>query len=194
MKVCFATNNLHKLNEIRSLVPEDIQILSLREIGCNEELPETHETLEENSEEKARYVFEKYKVACFADDSGLEVEALNGAPGVYSAMYAGNHRSDDDNIDLLLRELEGKNKRDAQFRSVITYLDSEGKMTFRGTSVGLILDERKGDNGFGYDPVFQPVGYNISYGEMSLAEKNKTNHRAIAFDQLIAFLKTQLCQ
>lgn len=194
MKVCFATNNANKLREIRSLVPDDIEILSLDDIGCREELPETHETLEENSEEKARYVFENYNVACFADDSGLEVEALHGAPGVYSAMYAGDHRSDEDNINLLLAQLKNKENRKATFRSVITYLDKEGKMVFHGHSDGVILTEKRGTNGFGYDPVFMPLGYTITYGEMGLEEKNKTNHRAIAFDQLIAFIKTQLCQ
>jgi XTP/dITP diphosphohydrolase len=194
VKVCFATNNQHKLEEIRSLVPDEIEIVSLRDIECYDELPETHETFEENSEEKARYVFENFKVACFADDSGLEVPAINNEPGVHSAMYAGLHRSDEDNIDLLLQKMVGVTDRKAVFRSIITYIDQQGKMVFYGHSDGEITYERKGTKGFGYDPVFKPLGYDITYGEMSMQEKNKTNHRAIAFDQLIAFLKYQLCQ
>lgn len=188
MKICFATNNPNKLKEIKSLVSSAFEITDLKSIGCTEELPETHETIEENSLEKAEYVYKNYGVPCFADDSGLAVEALNGAPGVYSAMYAGPQRSHEDNVNLLLKEMEGKENRSAQFKSVITFVDGKQVKAFEGISKGKIISAKKGDKGFGYDPVFIPEGDTRTYAEMSMEEKNKTNHRAKAFEKFVSFL------
>ncbi|MBL7859147.1 MAG: non-canonical purine NTP diphosphatase [Cyclobacteriaceae bacterium] len=184
-----ATNNLHKLKEIRPLLEPDFQILSLQEIGCHEELPETQDTIEGNSLQKAMYVFENYHYACFADDTGLEVEALHGAPGVYSARYAGEQRNSKDNITLLLKNLEHHSNRSARFKTVISLVGPEGIQTFEGIVKGTILTEERGTLGFGYDPVFQPEGYSKTFAEMSLEEKNQLSHRAIAMQQLVKFLK-----
>lgn len=184
-----ATNNLHKLEEIRPLLEPDIQILSLQDIGCYEELPEAQDTIAGNSLQKANYVFEKYQYSCFADDTGLEVDALGGAPGVYSARYAGVQRSSDDNIALLLQNLAGQQNRKARFRTVISLIGPEGIQTFEGIVNGTILTERKGTAGFGYDPVFQPEGYSKTFAEMTLEEKNQLSHRARAVHQLVNFLK-----
>ena len=188
MELCFATNNRHKLEEVRQMLP-DFRILSLNEINCREELPETHFTMEENSLEKAAYVFQKYHVPCFADDSGLEVEVLHGAPGVLSARYAGPQRNDDDNVDLLLANLSSEINRQAQFRAVITLVTTTSTHVFEGIVKGHILESRKGQQGFGYDPVFVPEGYRLSFAEMSMAEKNKLSHRALAVARLADFLK-----
>lgn len=189
-QICFATNNEHKLVEVRSLLQPDFRVVSLQEVGCKEELPEEKETLEDNSLQKAQYVFDHYNISCFADDTGLEVESLNGQPGVYSARYAGQQRSSDDNINLLLRNLEGKSSRLAQFRTVITLiLDGEVRQ-FEGVVKGEILSARKGSGGFGYDPVFQPIGMNQSLAEISLEEKNKISHRGDAIRKLVAYLKS----
>jgi len=187
--LCFASNNDHKLSEVRALLGPDFPILSLREIGCLEELPETRDTLEGNSLQKADYVFSKYKVACFADDTGLEVEALNNAPGVYSARYAGNHKSSEDNIKLLLKNLEGVKNRDARFRTVITLVGMKQVQVFEGVVKGLIITEKKGSSGFGYDPVFLPHGSSKTMAEMDLNEKNRISHRAVATAKLTAFIK-----
>lgn len=184
-----ATNNPHKLSEIRSAVGPDLRILSLDDIGCREELPETMDTLEGNSLQKASYVFEKYHLSCFADDTGLEVESLNGAPGVYSARYAGEQKNSEDNIDLLLRNMAGVRNRKARFRAVITLIGSGGTHTFEGILPGVILGERRGQGGFGYDPVFQPDGYTRTLAEMTMEEKNSISHRGQAVKQLVAFLK-----
>ena len=184
-----ATNNPHKLEEIRPLLEPDFQILSLQDIGCFEELPETQDTIAGNSLQKARYVFEKYQYACFADDTGLEVEALGGAPGVYSARYAGEQRNSNDNIALLLQNLVGQQNRKARFRTVISLIGPEGIQAFEGIVNGTILTEKRGTSGFGYDPVFQPEGYSKTFAEMTLTEKNLLSHRAIAIQQLVAFLK-----
>jgi XTP/dITP diphosphohydrolase len=190
VNLCFASNNNHKLSEIRPLLEPDFSILSLAEIGCFEELAETQDTLEGNSRQKAEYVFDRYNVPCFADDTGLEVEALDHAPGVYSARYAGEHKNSNDNIDLLLKNLKEKSNRKARFRTVITLAGFEGGIhLFEGVVEGTIINSRKGTDGFGYDPVFQPAGFNKTFAEMSLEEKNGISHRARAILKLITFLK-----
>jgi XTP/dITP diphosphohydrolase len=189
IEICFATNNLHKIKELNSLLGEDIQLLSLEAIGCTEELAETSPTIEENSAQKAGYVYEKFGVACFADDTGLEVEALNGAPGVYSARYAGPACKAEDNMILLIQNLEGKPSRVARFKTVITYFDKDGnKNQFEGIVNGHIISEKRGTNGFGYDPIFIADGYEVTFAEMELSEKNKISHRALAVKKLVTFL------
>lgn len=189
LQIVAATNNQHKLSEIRPLLEPDFRILSLADIGCDDELPETTETLEGNSLQKAAYVFDKYHFPCFADDTGLEVDALNGAPGVYSARYAGAQRSSDDNISRLLKELAGSVNRNARFRTVITLIGFDGIQVFEGIVRGTIRHEKVGSAGFGYDPVFQPDAYNTTMAEMSLSEKNAISHRGHAIRKLTAYLK-----
>lgn len=186
--ICFATNNPNKLKEIRQMVPDSVEIRSLRDIGCEEELPETQDTLEGNAFQKARYVLEHYGVPCFADDTGLEVTALGGEPGVYSARYAGPQRSNEDNIDLLLSKLEDKNDRSARFRTVIALVGLDKEYHFEGIVEGEIGTELKGEGGFGYDPVFYPEGRDITFAEMSAADKNAISHRARAMAKLLDFL------
>lgn len=188
-RILAATNNEHKLAEIRSAAGPDFSILSLEDVGCREELPETMDTLEGNSLQKATYIFEKYGIPCFADDTGLEVESLDGAPGVYSARYAGEQRNSDDNIDLLLKNLEGKTNRRARFRTVITLLDVTGPHVFEGIVSGSIIHQRRGNGGFGYDPVFQPDGFSKTMAEMTMSEKNAISHRGRALKKLVLFLK-----
>ncbi|WP_029033735.1 non-canonical purine NTP diphosphatase [Salinimicrobium terrae] len=188
MELVFATNNKNKLKEVQALLPKEIKLLSLKEIGCTEDIPETAPTIEGNAIQKADYVKDKYGYDCFADDTGLEVEALNGAPGVYSARYAGEAKSSEANIDKLLVELESKENRSARFKTVIA-LHLDGKLhTFTGICSGNIIFERKGLQGFGYDPVFQPEGKSVTFAEMSLEEKSTISHRARATRQLIDFL------
>jgi XTP/dITP diphosphohydrolase len=188
-RIVAATNNQHKLSEIRPLIEPDFRILSLEDIGCYQELPENQDTLEGNSHEKANYVFKGYNLPCFADDTGLEVEALNGSPGVYSARYAGEQRNSADNIRLLLHNLHGKQNRRARFRTVITLIGYQDTQYFEGVLQGTVLDHSRGSQGFGYDPVFQPDGYTITLAEMAMHEKNKISHRAIAIQKLVAYLK-----
>jgi XTP/dITP diphosphohydrolase len=238
--ICFATNNLHKLEEVRSVLGSDFRVLSLDEITCKEELPETGNTLEANAHQKARYVFDHYKQTCFADDTGLEVEALNNAPGVYSARYAGPQRNSEDNIDLLLKNLTGKENRKARFRTVLCWVSEkdhprsvshpqshpslpqsvssqtqprsvssqteiksrdewsvatqtmENEMEvhyFEGIVEGEIINVRRGTEGFGYDSVFVPAGYDKTFAEMSMEEKNALSHRSRAVSKLVKFLK-----
>jgi XTP/dITP diphosphohydrolase len=189
--ICFATNNQHKLEEIRALLGPFFQLKSLQDIGFYEELPETQNTIEGNSLQKANYVFERYGISCFADDTGLEVESLGGAPGVYSARYAGDHKNSEDNIDLLLKNLHSFQNRKARFKAVITLVEPDRISTFEGIVNGIILPERRGTKGFGYDSVFQPEGYQRSFGEMDLIEKNLISHRAIAVKKLINFMKVK---
>lgn len=189
MRICFATNNAHKVEEVRRAIHSGIALLSLQDINCFEELPETQPTLEGNSIQKAQYVFENFRIPCFADDTGLEVASLNGAPGVYSARYAGKHKNSEDNIDLLLKNLSGQTNRDARFRTVIALIGLEEKpVLFEGIIAGTILTERKGSSGFGYDPVFVPQGHTKTFAEMTLDEKNKVSHRAIAVAKLESYL------
>jgi XTP/dITP diphosphohydrolase len=187
--ICFATNNPHKIREVRALLGPDFPLASLAETGCHEELPEEQDTLEGNSRQKAEYVFNHFQIACFADDTGLEVEALNGAPGVYSARYAGAQKNPDDNIRLLLKNLQGLENRAARFRTVITLITPDWVKQFEGIVNGRIIDERRGTEGFGYDPVFMPHGFSTTLAEMPLAEKNKISHRAMALNKLVQFLK-----
>lgn len=188
MRLCFATNNKHKIEEVAFAIKNKITILSLSDIGCFEELPETRDTLEGNSLQKAEYVFQNFSIPCFADDTGLEVSALHNAPGVYSARYAGPQRNPDDNIDLLLKNLTGIADRQAQFRTIITLIGLDKIYTFEGIVKGTISHQRKGSGGFGYDPIFIPEGHSKSFGEMSLEEKNTMSHRAIAIEKLTLFL------
>ncbi len=191
MHLCFATNNRHKIDEVAQVVGGGFQIVSLQEIGCYDELPENQTTLEGNAKEKADYVWNHFKTSCFADDSGLEVEALNGNPGVDSAHYAGAQRNAHDNIDLLLQNLQGNTNRKARFRTCIVLILNGERHLFEGTVNGTILDKRRGTDGFGYDSVFVPDGYKQTFAEMPLAEKNKISHRAVAMQQLLAFWEPQ---
>lgn len=189
MKLVFATNNLNKLKEVQALMPEHIQLLSLKDIECMEDIPETQDTIEGNAIQKADYLKAHYGYDCFADDTGLEVEALDGAPGVYSARYAGPQRNADDNTNKLLEELNNNSNRQAQFKTVIA-LQLNGQLhTFTGICKGDITTEKKGQGGFGYDPVFQPEGYTQTFAEITLEEKNKIGHRGKAVQQLITFLQ-----
>jgi XTP/dITP diphosphohydrolase len=191
-KICFATNNKHKIEEVAALLGSHFHLLSLHGIGCNEELAEDFFTLEENSKQKAEYVFKNYKVPCFADDSGLEVEALNGEPGADSAHYAGPQRNHDDNMNLLLRKLTGVENRKAQFRTVITLFESNGSMNqFEGIVRGKIIDSKRGNMGFGYDPIFVPDGFSKTLAELTMEEKNKISHRAMAVQKLVDYLKSK---
>lgn len=190
MKICFATNNQKKLQEVRAaLSGEDLSILSLEEIGCKEELPETGHTLEDNALQKARYIFENYSVNCFADDTGLEVDALDGAPGVISGRYAGEPRSDERNVDLLLEELSGEQNRKARFKTVIALILDGNEYLFEGIAAGTITEKRSGKGGFGYDPVFLPNELDKTFAELSMEEKNKISHRGKAVRKLVDFLK-----
>ncbi len=187
MKLVFASNNKNKIQEIQTLVPNTIQIVSLEEIGCFEDIPETADTIEGNAILKANYVTEKYGYDCFADDTGLEVEALNGAPGVYSARYAGEQKDANDNMDKLLFELKDKTNRKANFKTVIA-LNLDGKQNlFSGIIHGKIIEEKIGTNGFGYDPIFVADGYNKTFAELSMEEKSTISHRGIAVKQLIEY-------
>ena len=189
-KICFATNNKNKLKEISAQLKHKFEILSLNDIECDDELPETGNTIEANSLQKAQYIFDKFGIACFADDTGLEVESLNGAPGVYSARYAGEDNNAENNMNLLLKNMASHQNRKARFKTVITYIDATGaKHTFEGICEGSIRTERSGEEGFGYDPTFEPSGYNITFAEMDLAEKNQISHRGKAVAQLMEFLK-----
>ena len=189
-ELIFATNNKHKLTEIQSIVGSDFIIRSLANIGCTEDIAETASTLEGNALLKAEYVYTKYAMNCFADDTGLEVEALDGRPGVYSARYATDGHDFEANIDKVLSELEGISNRKARFRTVIAlYLDGSVNY-FEGIVNGEIIHERKGIKGFGYDPVFLPDGYELTFAEMPLSEKNKISHRARAVVKLVEYLKS----
>ncbi len=191
MKLVFATNNPNKVKEIKALLGESFEILSLSDIGCTEEIPETQNTLEGNALQKARYIKEKYGYNCFADDTGLLVEALNGEPGVYSARYAGEQKNAKDNIQKLLQKLADENNRKAYFQtSIALILDSEETL-FNGVVNGEITHQESGAEGFGYDPVFQPEGKNTTFAEMSLQEKNKISHRGRAFAKMIAYLENK---
>jgi XTP/dITP diphosphohydrolase len=189
MRVCFATNNPKKLEEIRAYLGNAWQVLSLEDIGCREELPETGHTLEANSLQKAQWVWDHYQIACFADDTGLEVAALQGAPGVDSAHYAGPQRSNEDNVRLLLQNLRGEQNRSARFRTVLSYIAREGVQQFEGEVEGRIIDTPRGEGGFGYDPVFVPEGHEQTFAEMPLHQKNSMSHRARAMKKLACFLK-----
>jgi len=189
-ELIFVTNNSHKLKEIRNLADKRIKILSLGDIGYEQDIPETADTLEGNSSLKSWFIFNLYRKNCFADDTGLEVEALNGRPGVYSARFAGVEQNPDKNIEKLLKELEGIPNRKARFRTVISLIIDGREILFEGIVKGQILLEKHGDQGFGYDPVFMPDGFDKSFAEMNLEEKNLISHRAKAIDALIHYLKS----
>lgn len=192
MQLVFASSNKNKISEIQSMLPETIQILSLEAIGCHEEIPETAATIEGNAILKANYISNKYGYDSFADDTGLEVAALNGEPGVFSARYAGEQRNSDDNMNKLLDNLSDKNNRKAQFKTVIA-LNINGKQElFTGIAEGEITLEKTGTKGFGYDPIFQPLGYKETFAELSLEIKNEISHRGKATQKLINFLKKTL--
>lgn len=201
MKIVFATNNQHKLDEIRNILGKDFEIVSLNEIGCHEDIPETGKTLEENAWQKANYIFNKYGLSCFADDTGLEVDALNGAPGVFSARYAGGEGHDSEaNMQKLLRELAENNNRKARFRTVIALIlkdesrgmGDERRETFEGIVEGHIAHEKSGAEGFGYDPIFVPDGYNQSFAELGIDIKNQISHRARAVKKLAEYFNSSI--
>ena len=185
----FATNNAHKLEEVRAILGNDFQIASLKEIGCHDDIPETADTLEGNAMQKAQYIKDKFGMDCFADDTGLEVEALNNAPGVFSARYAGPGHDSEANMKKLLHEMEGKENRKARFRTVIALLLDGKEYTFEGIVKGNIIEEKRGDSGFGYDPIFVPEGYVLTFAELGNDIKNNISHRAEAVKKLSAFLK-----
>jgi len=190
LKLVFATNNRHKLEEVSHKIGNHFELLTLNDIGCTEDIEETGSTFEENAAIKSQYVYNKYQLNCFGDDSGLVVDALNGEPGVYSARYAGEHGNHAANIKKVLAELEGGENRKARFVTVISLMWEGEEHVFEGTVQGTIRHETTGSGGFGYDPIFQPDGYDITFAEMSLEDKNKISHRARAMEKLISFLKT----
>ncbi|WP_289040274.1 non-canonical purine NTP diphosphatase [uncultured Zobellia sp.] len=189
MKLVFATHNKNKLEEVKKIVPPHIELVSLTDIGCFDDIPETGATLEENAHIKADYVTKNYGLACFADDTGLLVDALNGAPGVYSARYAGTDKNSDDNMNKLLENLKSKNNRAAHFKTVIALNINNEKYEFSGIVEGEITQAKKGEKGFGYDPIFLPNGYNETFAELPLETKNAISHRGRAMRKLIDFLQ-----
>lgn len=188
MKIIFASHNQNKVKEIQNLLGDEIQLLSLTELGLEEDIPETADTIEGNSLLKAKYIWEKYQMTCFADDTGLEIEALNGEPGVFSARYAGDKKNDDANIDKVLFKLLGHENRNARFKTVITLINEGQEFQFTGIVNGEIGSEKIGQNGFGYDPIFVPEKQGKTFAEMTLNEKNLFSHRARAFQQLVNFI------
>lgn len=188
MQLVFASNNKNKIKEIQELLPASIEILSLESIGCHEEIPETANTIEGNAILKANYVTEKYGYNCFADDTGLEIDALNGEPGVYSARYAGEQKNAEDNMDKVLNALNNNNNRTAQFKTVIALNINGDQQLFTGIAKGQITTEKSGNQGFGYDPIFQPEGFQETFADLSLETKNKISHRGKATQLLISFL------
>ena len=190
MKLVFATNNLHKLKEVQEMLSNSIEVLSLKDIGCFEDIEETESTLEGNAKLKADYITEKYGFDCFADDTGLEVEALDGKPGVYSARYAGEHGNAEKNMEKLLFELQNKSSRKAKFRTIIALNLRNKQYLFEGICDGEILNEKTGVKGFGYDPIFKPSNASSSFAEMNSEEKNIISHRGIAIQELVQFLNS----
>lgn len=190
-KIVFATNNKNKLNEIRDILGSTMHILSLHDINCHEEIPETGATIEENALIKARYVKENYGYDCFADDTGLEIKSLNNAPGVYSARYAGDEHNSEKNMQKVLDNLKNKTDRSAQFRTCIALIKGDKEYLFEGKIEGKIITEKRGDSGFGYDPIFMPDGYDQTFAELGNNIKNKISHRALAVKKLINFLQDQ---
>lgn len=186
----FATNNKHKLDEVKQITSGQFKIVSLEEIGCQDDIPETSDTMEGNALQKAWYIKDHYGYDCFADDSGLEVEALANAPGIYSARYAGPQRSSQDNMNKLLGELKDKNNRNARFRTVIVLILEGKEYVFEGIVPGTITEDKRGTDGFGYDPVFMPDGYDQTFAEMGDTLKNTISHRAKAVKKLQAFFET----
>lgn len=188
MQLCFATNNAHKLKEINAILGETFVLKTLKEIGCEDELPETTDTIEGNSHQKATYVWEHFQINCFADDSGLEIDALNGAPGVHSAYYSGT-RDHARNIERVLGELQNQSNRAARFKTVITLVINGQAQQFEGIAEGKIIAQPRGEEGFGYDPIFVPTGHDRTFAEMTLEEKGTLSHRAKAFAKLVSYLQ-----
>ncbi len=188
MKLVFATNNQHKFLEIKQKLGSLIQLINLNDLGFNDEIPETHETILENAAEKAFFVYDRYHLNCFADDTGLEIDALSGEPGVYSARYAGENCSYDDNMNKVLQKMKNVKNRAAKFRTIIALVEEGKLITFEGYINGEILREKSGIEGFGYDPIFKPAGFVQSFAEMSLQEKNKISHRSVAVNKLVKYL------
>ena len=188
-KLVFATNNAHKLEEVRAILGNEVTVMGLLDIGCTEDIPETAKTLEGNALLKAKYVYEKYGIDCFADDTGLEIEALSGEPGVFSARYAGEGKKSSDNMNKVLQKLAGISKRSARFRTVITLIRDGKVHSFEGVLRGDIAEKPRGESGFGYDPIFVPEGYLTTFGQLSADVKNKISHRAIATNKLVDYLK-----
>ena len=186
-KIVFATGNPNKLKEIKSII-KSFEIVGLKDLGITEEIPETGDTLKKNALQKAKHVYDKTGLDCFSDDTGLEIEALNNRPGVYSAMYAGPDCNAENNMRKVLKELEGKINRNAQFKTVIALILQGKEYLFEGVVKGEILKEKKGKDGFGYDPIFRPIGYKESFAEMSIAQKNEISHRGLAVKKLVNFL------
>lgn len=187
-KIVFATNNKHKMTEVSAILSSDIELLSLKDIDFFDEIPETQETIEGNALQKARYIYDKYGIDCFADDTGLMVESLNGAPGVYSARYAGEDCNSENNIQKLLEELKNLNNRNASFKTVAALILDGREYLFEGIISGSITTEKHGSEGFGYDPVFLPDGYDLSFAQMGMELKNRISHRALAMKKLSEFL------
>lgn len=190
MELVFATNNKHKIEELQAILGNEIKLLSLKDIGCLEDIPEDQNTLKGNASQKSNFVFEKYAYPCFADDTGLEIEALNGEPGVFSARYAGEEKNSEANMNKVLKKLTKINNRKARFRTVISLIIRGEEKQFEGIVEGNILNEKRGGSGFGYDPIFQPEGFETSFAQMSLADKNKISHRGRAVEKLVNYLKT----
>lgn len=188
MQLVFATNNPNKIKEVQSMIPEEIKLLSLSDIGCLEDVPETQTTIKGNAIQKAEYIKSTYGYDCFADDTGLEIEALNGEPGVYSARYAGEQRNADDNMNKILANLENIQNRNAQFKTVIALHLNGQLITFTGICEGNITSSKHGENGFGYDPIFKAKGFEKTFAEISLEEKNRIGHRGKAMKQLVDYL------
>jgi XTP/dITP diphosphohydrolase len=189
MELVFATNNAHKIKELQAIMGNRIQLLSLKDIGCNEEIPEEQATLEGNASQKAFFIYNKYGYNCFADDTGLEIDALNGEPGVYSARYAGEEKSAGANMDKVLAGLLKIKNRNARFRTVISLVIDGIEKQFEGLVEGTILNEKRGISGFGYDPIFQPEGFSKTFAEMNLTDKNKISHRGRAVEKLVLYFK-----
>lgn len=189
-ELVFATNNQHKTQEVRNMLLNAYQVLNLNDIGCTTDIPETGDTFAENATLKSRYVADHYQMDCFADDSGLEIEALNQEPGIFSARYSGV-KDDLQNLNLVLQKMEGQTNRKARFRTVISLIKGTEVFLFEGTINGTIRERPAGEKGFGYDPIFEPDGYQVTFAEMSMEQKNEISHRALAMKKLITFLKEQ---
>jgi XTP/dITP diphosphohydrolase len=191
MKLIIATNNIHKVEEIRQVINKKIELLTLNDIGFKGDIQELEMTLEGNAVQKAFYIFDRYHISCFADDTGLEIDALNGEPGVFSARYAGENCSYEDNIEKVLSAMQGIDNRNARFRTIIALIINRKPTLFEGIVLGTIIHERRGTNGFGYDPIFQPSGLPRTFAELSMDEKNKISHRAIAIKKLVDYFEKQ---
>ncbi len=192
MDLLFATSNKNKVIEMRTLLGPGVRLLSLEDVGCQEEIPETSDTIEGNALQKVRYIIQKYHIDCFADDTGMEVDVLDGRPGVFSARYAGDSRDANKNMDKVLGELSTQENRGAQFRTILALILGGKEFSFEGIMRGTILYEKRGNSGFGYDPIFQPQGFSRSFAEMNLTEKNGTSHRAAAALKMAEFLNSRL--